>query len=442
MFNFLGSVGNFVTSAVSNTFSFAGSAVRNTLTFASNVLPDAGVLGNVGDWAGNALTFGSDTVYSGGGSGGSFLTPLGIGPQVEAAPYSFPSLSSQGAAEVSAAASPSLAPAAAPATATATEDTSSTGLGAQTGADANTAPQYLALHEATMAPRWDALDTRAENVGHVDRARDVVGHIRAAYIEGNKRRGGVSGEVTRILGTSFSEDLAALDEQIKTGGIDTSLLGQYEMKAAALDSLLSNPSENVILAGIQKDVVLQTAAALKPIDVSVGDAVANDPLVQQFNADVDSYNQRLTAVNAMLEANGGEYTPEVLANLSALYTASGPLASQQLTLRAKTYRDGWSRYGYDGSVLGVDLEYVGQWVQWLTPFALAGIQYAWQSSVDDKNRKWQEKVRAEDREFEERMLSMRLSAQERIAGISAEGSAPAAVGASSGISINAGTASA
>ena len=450
MSNFLGSVGNFVTSAVSNTFSFAGSAIRNTLTFASNVLPDAGVLGDVGDWAGNALTFGSGPVYSGGGSGGSFLTPLGIGPQVGAAQFIMPKFSPFAGASESlvskvdsgpTAESPSsVVPSTGGKPTVPSGGSAPAGVSPPPSAAFDTA--YEALHAATTAPKWNALDTRVEGITDADRARAVAGHVRNAAIQGNAMEGTVSSQITGILGSAYLDELSLLETQANTGKIDASLLRQYETKAASVDRLLGNPSKDAILGGIHRDSVLQVSSALKPIDVSVGEAVAKDPLVQQFNSDVKQYNERLQVVEALVRANGGEFSQEALAHLSILYAAGGALADQQLALRSKTYRDGWSRMSYDGTELGVDLEYVGQWVQWLTPFALAGIQYAWQSSVDDKNRKWQEKVRAEDREFEERMMSMRLSAEERIAGIRAEGSSPAAVGASSGVTINAGTASA
>lgn len=456
-FNFQ-TVKNWTSTGVSAVTNFTGSVLRNTLVGVSNVLPDFGLIGSLGDTIGNAFHIGgagtSGAPYSGGGSGGSFLNPLGLSPfKADAAELNFsPTFETDsnfglgspgtGPTELSGASKPDgtkpvapkpVGPKESPGGSSASE----TGGATIPAPDASSESGYdigaeeLVMERTVFTPKptdklsgKDLADALSENITAAsDAAYDkmLTEEGRGGLI---KRRENALSLIKEATNDDGTYDPDKLEKASRYAG----------------DLYRSANAENGVEAEYftYEANIREQGAFLKespPLDPSV----LSTPAGKSMAANVRRLERDIKAFNA----TSASMTPQAR-------TARIKMLSDRVTAT----RDNYERLGatettrflnkYDGfgNNLGVDMAALGTWMQYLTPLALAGVSYVVQSRADERNREYMDKVRAEDRAETARLQTERLNAQIQMAGIGAEESAPSSVGASRTHTIGGGTSAA
>lgn len=449
-----GTVGSWASAGIGYAGNFVGSVIRNTLVVASNILPDAGVFGSLGDNIGNALSAGSP--FSGGGSGGSVLnlfssdrttwspvanldwasgrTTAGVAPAVDLS-----GTETSLAPDVGGAA-PAVGETAAPAAPTVEPAKPSATPGQISAAALVATPQPKPLssfagHERGSDGRISAVTTRAAELrqsGFSLLGENASENSVAAFQDGMVQLGEAQ--------KSYEKAVELGDPTLRNSAIDgmESAIAAIERASGKVDPATATLAATWNQTGKTINTELLDAGPL------AGDKVRNLPEVRRYNSKVNRVEQTRQYLEPRVAdaVKNGTVTPDLVLEVQAFNQMVTGLESDRVALGSMTYRDGWTRKNIlTGEDAGVDLDHLATWAQILTPVALAGLQYYAQGKADKKNAKYLSSEKEKDRQFEREMSRERLDAQLQIAGIEAEASAAARapVGASQAHTFSAGT---
>lgn len=450
-----------VVSGVSN---FAGSFLRNSFVMASNILPDGGALGWVGDTLGNALHIGGSgsagAPYSGGGSGGSFLNPIGLSltKGTPAASLDFSKLWSP---------------------------VGDFGMGAPLGPAAK--PERLAGVDSPESSAAQKVAPAASSTPQPEGAGSAAGggsaaiQDDAANVPDPAAGLAVAIEPTvkftpRITAGLKGKELADAIRENTDGALAASQGKNLDYAAYSLlnqdaDKIYENLEQAVGPDGNVVDEAKLTAAARRSnglVGYAMSESAVEADMRLNYNTLVSEHTrlqESMPLAGPALESEAGKrhvakvrrYETEkralearaptmsqaaLSAEVKRLSERVTALADERERLGGTIHTSWLTRVNGFGEDLGLDTAALGVWLQYLTPVALAGLAYYTQNKADEKNRKYMEKVRQEDRAEAARLQTERLNAQIRMAGMSHSADSPAAVGPSRSHTIGGGVNSA
>lgn len=464
----VGQVASSIGQGIGHVVNFTGSIVRNTMVAVSNVLPDGGFIGQVGDRLGNSIHIGgvggtSGAPYSGGSSGGSFLTPFSSASGAQSfgsnldftswyKPAAIASPDSVGGGSSSVAPKPATRlDQEIPSTQAlllSQRDSLGASLSLQQPAEARGSnslidPAAAPASASPQAPAAGLLPYTGDAPYSPAAAQywvDQAGSVRARTIDRVRTSGAAGAASANEQFKTLSRQETKLRKLIQNGDNFSSpesqgLLNSFSDNLFLLDAVTRSSSPEAAAATANLMYAKDTQTKLKPFD----GAIKTRAQYRNFNADVEEFN---AAVTRVAEAADRGMTPELQAQINLLGDRAVALRSTQAELEGGSYTDWFTRYDARGVSMGVDAASIATWAQFITPFALAGIQYSWQSSIDKKNRKYTQQENERNRQFERELQESRLSAQLEMAGMHEAARAPAAVGRAAPVSIRGGTQSA
>ena len=433
---------------------FVGSTIRNTLVVASNILPDGGLFGSIGDSVGNAFSVGKPFASGSGSAGGSVLdlfkpdsswdpvAGLDFSSAFDLAPSASPGASgAEPAKPVELSGTKRVEPGAG-------AKKSAAEVAAEDPSALPTSMDLVGMPKPDDLYRFDAFD-----VGSAEREAAVT---KAANDLQKLGMAGLPESATDRSAAVYRESLPLLETELVTwreakANGDSAAANAAVSRIEAVISQLQRAS-----GGVDKDTQLTIATfnqAVKKVNQSdlagaaplTGDKVKNLPAARRYNrqlAAVKSAYEDLSERIQIATEDGGAIPIELSLEVQEFNQQVDGLLKTRSDLAGMTYRDGWRRFNVlTNEDMGVDLDNLAMWAQLLTPVALVGLQYYAQGRADDKNAKYLAKEKEKDRQFEREMQENRLQADMAIAGMNADaaGASPGAVGASRTHSFSAGT---
>jgi hypothetical protein len=446
MNDFLGGLGT----AFSSVVNFSSSLVRNTLVTVSNILPDGGLIGGLGDAIGNTVRIGGGTPFSGGASGGSFITPFTS--QARSSDHTLFSNVDffEGWFKPAAAAQPGEANTVKLESAQATQapatqesplvaDTPVPGAG---GADEMQLDLGGAAGQAAPPPvqttqvRWKAAPVPS-SLGPQEAGRNLVDqwHQMEMQTAGMALDSSKRTELNQLQ-SGLRSTVRQVEGALESGGVvSETQIRDLNVGVIAASTALNSPSLEVAQASFNLSRAQMDSKKLQPFSTSI----KTRPEYQSFNAEVSELTAEMESISDQIVQENGVYViPQQLRpQVESLAARANDLKSRQAQLEGGTYTQGFTRYDARGNSLGADAANIAVWAQVLTPFALAGLQYSWQSKIDKKNRRYLDAKEERERQHQMDMLQMRIGASG--GGGSAGPAGPAAVGPSQSHSFSAGT---
>lgn len=439
----IGYVGNFV-----------GSTIRNTLVVASNILPDGGLFGSIGDSVGNAFSVGKPFASGSGSAGGSVLdlfkpdsswdpvAGLDFSSAFDLAPSASPGASGGEPAEpVELSGTKRVEPGAG-------AKKSAAEVAAEDPSALPTSMDLIGMPKPNDLYRFDAFEVgSAEREAAVTKAANDLQRLGLAGLPDNASAPSVAKSQEALA--QLSSSLATLEAAKASGDVVAVNAAVSNMESAIYNYQRAS-------GGVDKDTQLTIATfnqAAKKVNQSdlagaaplTGDKVKNLPAARRYNRQlvaVKSAYEDLSERIQIATEDGGAIPIELSLEVQEFNQQVDGLLKTRSDLAGMTYRDGWRRFNVlTNEDMGVDLDNLAMWAQLLTPVALAGLQYYAQERADDKNAKYLAEEKEKDRQFEREMQENRLQADMAIAGMNAAaaGASPGAVGASRTHSFSAGT---